>query len=498
VDEGLPLATGAAARADLEHVAAAAERSGGSALRARTLMSEAAARIAGEDPTRAVVILIDAVLTAQMGGDLHAAAATARQASELANSPALRSFAELTVAQVALARGELPAAEFELIRARADGASTLALPASAAIAVEMLLSNARVEHEPVEGGRSAGIDPLIEAARRQGALGKLPFLLGHGAYIDCREGDWTRARLRASEAAELAEDTRQWNFRAWALVNLARLEAAQGLETDCRDHFAEALGLAQGHDLGSLQVHLYSLIGFLELGLGNIPTAVEQLERCAQQANDYQLGYPPIVPYEPDLIEALHAIGRDRDAAAATDLLQQRARRTQSCWGLAVVSRCRGLLAADDTYEEEFQTALSLHDRVPSAFERARTAVCYGERLRRSRRRADAREHLRSALAVFDRLGDRPWAERAHRELQATGVTARSRHDPADLDQLTPQELRVALVIAAGATVRDTADQLFLSPKTIEAHLGRAYRKLSVHNRAQLATIISRRETLGP
>ena len=140
----------------------------------------------------------------------------------------------------------------------------------------------------------------------------------------------------------------------------------------------------------------------------------------------------------------------------------------------------------------QFLGALALHDRVPSAFERARTQLCFGERLRRGRRRADARQHLASALAVFDQFEATPWAERARRELQATGATARPRRDPTTADRLTAQELRVSLMIADGATNREAAAQLFLSPKTIEAHLGRAYRKLGVHNRAQLASTLTR------
>jgi DNA-binding NarL/FixJ family response regulator len=104
----------------------------------------------------------------------------------------------------------------------------------------------------------------------------------------------------------------------------------------------------------------------------------------------------------------------------------------------------------------------------------------------------DARAHLASALTIFERFGAEPWAERARRELIATGLTARRRRDATTADRLTPQELRVALLIAEGATVREAAVQLFLSPKTIEKHLGGAYRKLNIRNRAQLARTLTR------
>ncbi|MGZ6565602.1 MAG: helix-turn-helix transcriptional regulator, partial [Solirubrobacteraceae bacterium] len=97
----------------------------------------------------------------------------------------------------------------------------------------------------------------------------------------------------------------------------------------------------------------------------------------------------------------------------------------------------------------------------PSAFERARTQLCYGERLRRARRRSDAQEQLTPALATFERLAADPWAERARRELRAAGITTKAPRPQSATDTLTPQELRVALIIADGATVREAAAQLF-------------------------------------
>jgi DNA-binding NarL/FixJ family response regulator len=120
-------------------------------------------------------------------------------------------------------------------------------------------------------------------------------------------------------------------------------------------------------------------------------------------------------------------------------------------------------------------------------FERARTQLCYGERLRRLRRRADARRHLHEALETFTRLGAQPWAERTRSELRATGSTVRRSTDA--LPKLTPQELQVALVVARGATNHEAATTLFLSQKTIEYHLSNIYRKTQIRSRAELAGI---------
>jgi DNA-binding CsgD family transcriptional regulator len=144
------------------------------------------------------------------------------------------------------------------------------------------------------------------------------------------------------------------------------------------------------------------------------------------------------------------------------------------------------MVADDAEIDSCFAVALAQHERSDRPLERARTELCYGERLRRAGRRSDARAHLRSALGAFDRAGAVPWSERARAELRATGETAR-RRDPTAAERLTAQELQVALAVAAGRTNREAAAALFLSPKTIEYHLHNAYRKLGVRSRTQLA-----------
>ena len=121
-----------------------------------------------------------------------------------------------------------------------------------------------------------------------------------------------------------------------------------------------------------------------------------------------------------------------------------------------------------------------------SSFERARAELLWGERLRRSGRRLDARAKLRSALHEFERIGAVSWAERAREELRASGETAR-RRGPALVNRLTKRELEVSLLAGDGATNREIATRLFLSTKTVELHLGRVYRKLGIRSRTELA-----------
>jgi DNA-binding CsgD family transcriptional regulator len=132
-----------------------------------------------------------------------------------------------------------------------------------------------------------------------------------------------------------------------------------------------------------------------------------------------------------------------------------------------------------------FEQALRLHAASGRPFDRARTELLYGESLRRRRKRLQAREHLRAANELFERLSADPWAERARTELRASGETPR-RRDPGRAQQLTPPEHQVARIVAAGATSEEAAARLFLSPRTIHAHLRSIYAKLGISSRSEL------------
>jgi DNA-binding CsgD family transcriptional regulator len=170
-------------------------------------------------------------------------------------------------------------------------------------------------------------------------------------------------------------------------------------------------------------------------------------------------------------------------------MLAERAERNGTPLARALAERCEGLVR-DERLEEPFERALDLHAEANSPFEHARTLLAFGSRLHRARRRADARERLREALDSFERLGASPWAQRAQAELRAAGAVKRA--PVGDPDELTGQEARVALAVARGATNREVAAELFLSPKTIEFHLGHVYRKLGIHSRTELAALAAK------
>src|SRR5262245_25885168 len=189
----------------------------------------------------------------------------------------------------------------------------------------------------------------------------------------------------------------------------------------------------------------------------------------------------------PDRIEAAVRAGRPQEAHASLELFESWAAKSDSPWQLARLAVARALLAEGDEAAGHFEQALWLAG-VTRPFDRARIQLLYGEHLRRVRRRADSRLQLREALAIFENLGATPWAERARTELLASGETARKR-DPSTIDQLTPQELQISRLISQGLRNKEVAARLFLSPRTIDAHLRKVYAKLGVTSRLQLAQL---------
>jgi DNA-binding CsgD family transcriptional regulator len=228
----------------------------------------------------------------------------------------------------------------------------------------------------------------------------------------------------------------------------------------------------------------------LDLGLGveqRSPGLVRLREWLAESPllRDAPANSSPV----PDLIEALVRLGEADEARELLAPLADEAERLGQPFPRAVAHRCRALLADERSHAAYFEQALELHALDRNVFALARTRLAYGERLRRSGRRIDSRTQLRDALAAFERLEAIPWAERARRELRATGERVRARA-PSTREELTPQELQIAVLAAKGKTNREVGARLFLSPKTIEWHLGKIYRKLGVGSRAELVTAL--------
>jgi DNA-binding CsgD family transcriptional regulator len=232
-------------------------------------------------------------------------------------------------------------------------------------------------------------------------------------------------------------------------------------------------------------------LGLAALAAGETAAADEHF-RAALESLD-QMGWrePAVWRVEGDAIEAALAAGDLSRAELLVDRLEQQAHGSQIPWSLAVSARSRGLLlAAQGRLEESaeaLERALREHEGSPVPFERARTLLAYGQVLRRAKQKRMAREALEQAAEIFETLGAEPWALRTHEELRRTAARAA----PIGLSET---ELKIARLAAEGLTNQSIAAEVFVSRKTVEANLGRVYRKLGIRSRAQLARALEARE----
>ena len=482
----LGVASAPTLRADLERQLGIVEMWGGDAAVAHELLLSAAGEIEGEDPARAAAMLVDAALACQMSGDVQRTLEVARRADRLEQAsvetrPLLLN-TMILAGQARAARGEM------LELAKDEGSRDRSTHA------DPILFAATVGHPLTWLGEHAEARRIFErelrAARASGTFGPMPFLLACLSELEFRVGRWHAAYEKGVEAVRIAEETGQVNVHTFAIAILARIEAATGRESECREHAAEALTLAGQIGAGSIRGYALAALGLLELGAGRTHEALGWLDQLAALTEEQCLGDPGVLEWASDLVEAQIVGGRTEAAHASLVALEAQAERTGNAWAAAAVARARGMLVGDD-FEEEFARARRGH---VSPFERARTELRLGERLRRERRPSEARTPLRSALGTFESLGASGWAAQARAELAAAGE--RSKHPKATvraaLGALTEQELRIALLIAEGVTNREAAAALYLSPKTIGYHLGKVYAKLGVRSRTELAHLLTR------
>jgi ATP/maltotriose-dependent transcriptional regulator MalT len=324
----------------------------------------------------------------------------------------------------------------------------------------------------------------VNYSREQGAMTTLPFSLQVQAAGLIGESRLELAYASADEGWRLALDTGQLWAASWNLMRLVQIDALRGEEELAHAHHAELQALVARSAAAAIGQHATRSLALLDMCLGR---PADALERLLPMISTAQPGSHPMFLYGlPDTAETAARADRLDQVSAHVDRFQDWAEQYRSPESLALLARCLGLLD-EGRAEEHFTHAIDLAPAL-SQFDAARTELLYGEWLRRHRRRIDARRHLRSALECFGRLGMAPWEARARSELRASGETAR-RRDPSTLDQLTPQELQIARLVAGGKSNPDVAAQLFLSPRTIDYHLRKIYAKLDITSRAALAGI---------
>jgi DNA-binding CsgD family transcriptional regulator len=330
-------------------------------------------------------------------------------------------------------------------------------------------------------GASELVTRMVVSARAAGSFNTLPVALLASARLGVSLRALDEAEECAREGIELTRQLAQQNFETCFLALLVRCLAARGRVEECRELGDSTLGRALAHGVAIAADDVRIAFAELELSLAHGAAARDMIEQLSVPL--YRLR---AVPYR---VEASLLSGDSETGGPSLDAFVEYAEHARDPVLLGWAARSSALLApSPELAESLFLEALRYQTGHQQQFEHARTALAYGQFLRRAQRRTQARVQLRDALATFEGLNVPLWAERARAELAASGITARKR-DPSTLDTLTPQELRIAKLVATGATNRDVAGQLFVSPKTVEYHLRNVFLKVGVSSRVELARL---------
>jgi DNA-binding CsgD family transcriptional regulator len=491
LDEALELLDGARGRSDDavlrahgERIRARVEMLRGSPQAAHDRLVSIAEMVRDIDRPLAATAMTEAVLARTVTGPLPAYRETAERAFALARG--LGGEVE-AMAGVALGCGLLLSAETEA------GLELFARYGAVVEEPEVWLNAPELPgmyaclHASIERFETADrlFTAMTTSARDQGAVRALPYPLSGRALVDLELGRWPAALAWAEEAVELSREMAGPGMLASSLAALAQVEASMGRADATRAHAGESLAICKQLNAWAVEPEPVLALASLALSLGEHEAAVNVWRQTTVDIREWVLE-PGWEHLDDVMIEASVRAGRHAQAERELQDLEAKALRTGRTWAHAVAARCRGLLAPAGEIDEHFMRALKWHEAAPLPFARARTQLCYGERLRRARRRVDAREQLTRASATFHALGATIWAERAERELAAAGYSRQSPAEQSPWAQLTAAETRVARVILEGATYDEAASALFVSPRTIETHLRQIYRKVGVRSRSEM------------
>jgi DNA-binding CsgD family transcriptional regulator len=320
----------------------------------------------------------------------------------------------------------------------------------------------------------------VQVARDAGALVHLQFALDFQARTRLRAGELAAAARLIEEDRLIAEVTGNPPVGYAAMM----LAAWRGRETEAAE-LIEAAGreATEGGQGRLADIGAYSC-AVLNNGLGRYPAALAAARGLFERD---QLGFGPFVV--PELAEAASRTGDEELVRAALDWLSERTPVTSSDWAAGIEARVRALLSEGEAAENLYRESISqLRQNIVRA-DLARSHLLYGEWLRRERRRADAREQLRTAHSMLEEMGIEAFADRARRELAATGETARKRTLNTTA-QLTVQEAQVARLARDGLSNPEIGARLFLSARTVQYHLSKVFAKLGISSRGQLHRVL--------
>ena len=322
----------------------------------------------------------------------------------------------------------------------------------------------------------------VELARAAGALSLLPFAITQRFGMHLHAGEFATVAQLVDEFSALKEATATglpdfgtMILAAWQGRSREAFRLIDEFITDMSER-GQGYGVSLPHYAGSV---LYN-------GLGRYADAMASAELASEQRDDLAFANLALA----ELIEAAVRGGQPERAAAAMGRLTELTLPSGTAWGLGVAARSRALLSEGDEAEQLYREAIGHLSSAPARTELARAHLLYGEWLRRQRRRREAREHLRTARDMLEVMGMDAFAERAGRELRATGETARKRTAAARDEELTGQEAQIARLAREGLSNPEIGSRLFISARTVQYHLGNIFAKLGIASRSQLSHVV--------
>ena len=323
----------------------------------------------------------------------------------------------------------------------------------------------------------------VELARAVGALSLLPFAITQRFGMHLHAGEFATVAQLIDEFSVLKEATAT-GLPDFGTMMLAAWQGRSREAFRLIDEFITDMSeRGQGYGV-SLPYYTASV---LYIGLGRYSDAMASAELASEQRDDLAFANLALA----ELIEAAVRGGQPGRAAAAMRRLTELTLPSGTAWGLGVAARSRALLSEGDEAERLYREAIGYLSSAPARTELARAHLLYGEWLRRQRRRREAREHLHTARDMFEAMGMDAFAERAGRELRATGETARKRTAATARDEeLTAQEAQIARLAREGLSNPEIGTRLFISARTVQYHLGNIFAKLGIASRIQLSHVL--------
>ncbi|RNL87461.1 helix-turn-helix transcriptional regulator [Halostreptopolyspora alba] len=486
LDRNRPYATRGRSRGVVDLIGGNIALRSENALDAYNALREAVETLAHRDRPLALRAIVRSAEAASLAGDIRRYGYAEQRARRLCaddDPPEMRLGLTYLMGAAAMFRGDYAAAVTPL-------RETVSLSARVSSTPELIWATIAALHLGDEPQAHTLATRAVELARERGAVSIIPQAMEFLVYSEFWTGRYPSALSHSLSALRIARETGQPNVATHHTAALALLSAIQGDAHTCQLRARAVADQSAENSLGLPATLSTWALAFLDLSTGDAAQAAHRLRALARAGPGKH--HPAVrVLAIPHFVEATILDDQPERAHAPLADYERWANATGSPSSLALLARCRALLESGERAREYFDEALRLHRTGGHlGIEYARTELLYGTTLRRQRSPGPAREHLHCALDIFEHFDARLLAARVRSELRATGNSVRTEH-PNRADALTAQQYQIAQLVADGATNREVAAQLYVSPRTVEHHLRNVFRRLNVRSRVEMARMIS-------